>query len=832
MTIGGIVLTEKNRLHHAMKEQDFIDNTKKTPSFIDKESVANAIKDYQKQKSIHSLSIKESPKVINHDINRYQDENNADEDTIKKAYPENISSKKRGYIHYGHQYKKKNDEKAAQTSDCKEQHSDTNEKQEEKENAESSNEADSVEDVKETTSNEADSANDVKEIALNENIFTGDETLEIDGHIESGKQKQPLKENVIHEKTKIKQQNKAASKKRTHRISKKKKKQLLEKFKNKRTGDGSIDKENEANTMIDLAAKARDIKVMAPQVIGQVKDKTVSIATKTVSTTYQTAVDLKKSVSDAKVFANKVNGLIKHKQSYGVHQAKKRDSKKIVEKNKTSHNRLKNTSKNAKKKKKENTMDKKNHGIMQDIRRKTIQVITTPQSATENNMKAGVSDFVKGQAEKYAQSKMRELAAKAGKTAFLYTGKFIVMLLKFAVTVIVQAITFILSLAPLFLLPILIIVVIVGLFSYFFGSAEVDSTNPSYVAVKLNDKYDAFEDKIFQWERNNKQGVSGYNVLYEKDCSDLDNFNEVLNLYLVYSIEAQAVQEDYLFIDTDEEEERLDKAFALFNSTYTTNEGKVLHVVKQTYEEVADSLSDTQKDYYMIALEASSIGAEEGYVIDKRIVKENGAKKALENSPQGTLPMSYEELKEIFTWMNADNVYPIDDGGVRYVTSQYTLARTDIDENHTTHYGVDFTSGKGIGANLVAIAEASVYKIVHAEEDGTGYGNHLILRFDDGTYALYAHMNDFITAYGTNAEYDENGYMIRPATDEEYLHEGDQVKAGDILGHMGNTGDSFGAHLHLVLSTDAYGSGEGSRYDFNDYVACVWVNDFDYSYDY
>ena len=55
---------------------------------------------------------------------------------------------------------------------------------------------------------------------------------------------------------------------------------------------------------------------------------------------------------------------------------------------------------------------------MQDIRRKTIQVITTPQSATENNMSTGVSDFVKGQAEKYAQSKMRELAAKAGKTAF------------------------------------------------------------------------------------------------------------------------------------------------------------------------------------------------------------------------------------------------------------------------------------------------------------------------------------------------------------------------------------------------------------------------------
>lgn len=805
-----MTLAERNVSHNKIKGS--VDSIKKSYSFIDKESVTNSIKDYQKQKIIHSLSIKENSKVINKDVNGYQDENNADEDTIKKAYPEKISSKKRGYIHYGHQYKKKNDEKDAQTSDCKEQHLDTNEKQEE--NAESSNETDSVENGE---SNETGSVKDIEEMASNES-----------------------KENVIHknhERTEIKQQNKsadkAASKKRTHRISKKKKKQLLEKFKNKRTGDGSIDKENEANTMIDLAAKAKDLTVIIPQTVEQVKDKTVSIATKTVSTAYQTAVDVKKSVSDAKVFANKVNGLIKHKQSLGVHQSKKRDSKRIVEKNKTSHNRLKNTSKNAKKKKKDTkSNDKKNHGLMQDIRRKTIQVITTPESTTENNMSTGVSDFVKGQAEKYAQSKMREWAAKAGKTAFLYTGKFIVMLLKFAVTVIIQAITFILSLAPLFLLPILIIVVIVGLFSYFFGGADVDSTNPSYVAVKLNDKYDAFEDTIFQWERNNKQGVSGYNVFYEQDCSDLDNFNEVLNLYLVYSIEAQAVREDYLFIDTDEEEERLDKAFALFNHTYTTDEGKTLHVIKQTYEEVVDTLSDMQKDYYMIALEASGIGAEEGYVIDKRIVKENRAKKALENSPQGTLPMSYEELKEIFTWMNEDNVYPIDDGGVRYVTSQYTLARTDIDENHTTHYGVDFTSGKGIGANLVAIADAMVYKMVHVQDDGTGYGNHLILRFEDGTYALYAHMNDFITAYGTNAEYDEDGYMIRPATDEEYLHEGDQVKVGDIIGHMGNTGDSFGAHLHLVLSTDAYGNGEGSRYDFNDYVACVWVKDFDYSYDY
>lgn len=818
-------LAERN-LNHTKKEQDVAGNTEnRNPhSFIDKDRVTNAIKDYQKQ-TIQSFVIKENSKVINKNVNSYQDENHVDEDTIKKAYPENINSKRRGYIRSGHQYKRKKKEKGVGASDYKEQHLHNNEEQEG--NEESFTEKESVENGE---SNE-------KETTSNENIFTEDEALEIYEYNESGKQL--LKENVIDEnqegiqrKQQHKSSDKAESKKRTHRISKKKKRQLLEKFKNKRTGDGSIDKENEANAIMDSVAKAKDLTVIIPQTAGQVKDKTVLIATGTVHTVYQTAVDIKRAASNANISANKINGLIKKRQYQGVHQSKKQDSQKIVEKNKTSHNRLRNTSKNAKKNKKENTTNKTNHGIMQDIRRKTIQVVTTPESATENNMSTGVSDFVKGQAEKYAQSKMREWAAKAGKTAFIYTGKFILMLLKFAITMIVQAITFIVSLAPLFLLPILIIVVIVGLFSYFFGSAEVDSTNPSYVAVKLNDTYDAFEDRIFQWERKNKQGVSGYNVIYEQDCSDLDNFNEVFNLYLVYSIEAQETREDYLLIDTPEEEERLNKAFALLNYTYTTDEDKTLHVVKQSYEEVADSLSDTLNDYYALALQAHSIGEEEGYVIDKRIKKENSAKKALENSPQGTLPMSYDELKEIFTWMNEDNVYPIDDGGVRYVTSQYTLARTDIDENHTTHYGVDFTSGKGIGANLVAIAEASVYKIVHVEEDGTGYGNHLILRFNDGTYALYAHMNDFITAYGTNAEYDEDGYMLRPATDEEYLHEGDHVQAGDIIGHMGNTGDSFGAHLHLVLSTDAYGTGESSRYDFNDYVSCVWVKDFDYSYDY
>ena len=71
-----MALEERNPLHHTRKEQDVASNTEnRNPhSFIDKERVTNAIKDYQKQK-IQSFVIKENPKVINNNVNSYQDEN-------------------------------------------------------------------------------------------------------------------------------------------------------------------------------------------------------------------------------------------------------------------------------------------------------------------------------------------------------------------------------------------------------------------------------------------------------------------------------------------------------------------------------------------------------------------------------------------------------------------------------------------------------------------------------------------------------------------------------------------------------------------------------------
>ena len=55
------------------------------------------------------------------------------------------------------------------------------------------------------------------------------------------------------------------------------------------------------------------------------------------------------------------------------------------------------------------------------------------------------------------------------------------------------------------------------------------------------------------------------------------------------------------------------------------------------------------------------------------------------------------------------------------------------------------------------------------------YGNCIKLRHDDGYYTLYAHM------------------------EKVYVKKGDYVKQGQQIGYMGNTGRSFGAHLHFEV---------------------------------
>lgn len=101
------------------------------------------------------------------------------------------------------------------------------------------------------------------------------------------------------------------------------------------------------------------------------------------------------------------------------------------------------------------------------------------------------------------------------------------------------------------------------------------------------------------------------------------------------------------------------------------------------------------------------------------------------------------------------------------------------------HDGVDLVNTNSRGDHILGWEVAHSDGVVVATRNNcTGfekgsYGNYVKLRHDDGYYTLYAHI-----AYNT----------VKVKT-------GDRVKKGQILGYMGNTGYSFGGHLHFEVRT-------------------------------
>ena len=102
------------------------------------------------------------------------------------------------------------------------------------------------------------------------------------------------------------------------------------------------------------------------------------------------------------------------------------------------------------------------------------------------------------------------------------------------------------------------------------------------------------------------------------------------------------------------------------------------------------------------------------------------------------------------------------------------------------HNGIDIVNTNESGSIYILGWEVahSDGEVVATRNNCTGfesgsYGNYVKIRHDDGYYTLYAHM-----AYNT-----------------VQVSVGQRVKKGQRLGYMGNTGESYGGHLHFEVRT-------------------------------
>ncbi len=92
------------------------------------------------------------------------------------------------------------------------------------------------------------------------------------------------------------------------------------------------------------------------------------------------------------------------------------------------------------------------------------------------------------------------------------------------------------------------------------------------------------------------------------------------------------------------------------------------------------------------------------------------------------------------------------------------------------HEGVDFMAPEG--SELYAVADGMVSDVRldgNSDPNGRPYGNQVRIQHEDGYTSIYAHLSEVFVTRGQN------------------------VKEGQLIGLSGNSGNSFGAHLHLSL---------------------------------
>ncbi|MGM0241238.1 peptidoglycan DD-metalloendopeptidase family protein [Enterococcus sp. AZ103] len=115
---------------------------------------------------------------------------------------------------------------------------------------------------------------------------------------------------------------------------------------------------------------------------------------------------------------------------------------------------------------------------------------------------------------------------------------------------------------------------------------------------------------------------------------------------------------------------------------------------------------------------------------------------------------------------------PVSATGYAVPVNNYTISSPFGNRGGEFHRGLDMAASQG--------------EPIHASKAGTvikaeyhySWGNYVVIQHDDGMTTLYAHQQQ---------------YAVKA---------GDHVEQGQIIGYVGSTGNSTGAHLHLEICRD------------------------------
>jgi len=115
-------------------------------------------------------------------------------------------------------------------------------------------------------------------------------------------------------------------------------------------------------------------------------------------------------------------------------------------------------------------------------------------------------------------------------------------------------------------------------------------------------------------------------------------------------------------------------------------------------------------------------------------------------------------------------IQPVSNKNLKRMASGYGMRMHPIYKRRKKHTGMDFSAETG--TEIYATGEG---KVILVEKSRRGYGNHVVIDHGYGYQTLYAHMSRF------------------------NVRRGQEIKRGEVIGYIGNTGTSVAPHLHYEV---------------------------------
>ena len=219
-----------------------------------------------------------------------------------------------------------------------------------------------------------------------------------------------------------------------------------------------------------------------------------------------------------------------------------------------------------------------------------------------------------------------------------------------------------------------------------------------------------------------------------------------------------------------------------------TEQYEVLQQNINTIDKAVDNLEDRDDKIYRVIFEAAPLpdSIREGKSYSKQMKKYayTSSEALIERMKDEVTSLqhrvklqgnSYDTLEQLVKakeqmLASIPAVQPVSNKDLSHIASGFGYRIDPIYKTPKMHTGLDFAAA--MGTPIYATANGSV---ASTSFDDGGYGNHVIINHGYGYQTLYGHMVKV---------------KVRP---------GEQVKRGQVIGWVGNTGKSTGPHCHYEV---------------------------------